>query len=371
MLLGGVSVAARAAPVFAQRSSDARVRGRDLASGLRTNVVRVRPLLPNGQPSTHAGFGLITGYLKDYLYIATANHVVRDETDPDTTFSTKALVRFFEPVFGDGRQGYYGEQLPQYLASNESPGDLAALRVPLPTPPRSDDPVYPTAEPNITLRVMQVINPVRIQPAAPVWSIGRGNEWLIETQPGAYQKLERSTGLLRFEGLLVAPGSSGGAILTETGLAAMSLQTDAQGITVGFPAQRIYEQFAEWGLPVNLLQSDRPTVEGDNASYLVFFDWQRSDLTDRGRQITQLVVQELVRRLNDDQLPRVILEGHADDVGADSLRLARRRAEAVAAQLVQSGTPREAITTKAYGHLTRSNPTNRVPSYARVDIHIE
>jgi len=82
-------------------------------------------------------------------------------------------------------------------------------------------------------------------------------------------------------------------------------------------------------------------------SYLVFFDWDRADLTDRARQI----VAEAAKAATSVQVTRIEVAGHADRSGPDgyNLRLSLRRAQAVAAELVRLGVPRSSITTQGFG----------------------
>src|SRR4029078_4801522 len=66
-------------------------------------------------------------------------------------------------------------------------------------------------------------------------------------------------------------------------------------------------------------------------TYLVFFDWDRADLTARAREIITEAAQN-ARRV---QTTRIEVAGHADRSGtpAYNQRLSQRRADAVAAEL--------------------------------------
>ena len=89
-----------------------------------------------------------------------------------------------------------------------------------------------------------------------------------------------------------------------------------------------------------------PTVQ-PTRTYLVFFDWDRADLTDRARQIVSDAAQNSSRV----QATRIEVQGNADLSGthAYNQRLSLRRAQVVAAELVRDGVPSSAIEIQAFG----------------------
>ena len=104
-------------------------------------------------------------------------------------------------------------------------------------------------------------------------------------------------------------------------------------------------------------------------TYLVFFDWDRADLTSRAREIISEAAQNS-RRM---QVTRIEVGGHADRSGdaAYNQRLSQRRAEAVAGELVRSGVTRDQITVSAFGESRPLVPTAdnvREPQNRRVEI---
>jgi outer membrane protein OmpA-like peptidoglycan-associated protein len=104
-------------------------------------------------------------------------------------------------------------------------------------------------------------------------------------------------------------------------------------------------------------------------TYLVFFDWDRADLTDRARQI----IGEAANNARTSNVTRIEVQGHADRSGdaAYNMRLSQRRADAVAAELVRRGVARTAITTQAFGETRPLVPTAdgvREPQNRRVEI---
>jgi outer membrane protein OmpA-like peptidoglycan-associated protein/outer membrane protein W len=111
-----------------------------------------------------------------------------------------------------------------------------------------------------------------------------------------------------------------------------------------------------------------PQVEAPR-TYLVFFDWDRADLTDRARQI----IGEAATNAGRTQTTRIEVAGHADRSGTPQYnqRLSQRRAENVAAELVRRGVPRNAITVTAFGESRPLVPTAdgvREPQNRRVEI---
>ena len=104
-------------------------------------------------------------------------------------------------------------------------------------------------------------------------------------------------------------------------------------------------------------------------TYLVFFDWDRADLTVRARQI----VAEAAAASTRVQTTRIEVGGNADRSGTPAYNqgLSLRRAEAVAAELVRRGVPRSAIDIKAYGDtrpLVATAAGVREPQNRRVEI---
>ncbi|WP_424814451.1 OmpA family protein [Roseococcus sp. YIM B11640] len=104
-------------------------------------------------------------------------------------------------------------------------------------------------------------------------------------------------------------------------------------------------------------------------TFLVFFDWDRYDLTDRARQI----ISEAANNYRTVGSTRIEVSGHADRTGthAYNQRLSERRASAVAAELVRQGVPQGAITTQGFSFDRPLVPTAqgvREPQNRRVEI---
>ena len=110
-------------------------------------------------------------------------------------------------------------------------------------------------------------------------------------------------------------------------------------------------------------------VRSDSRSYLVFFDWDKSDLSARARQIIAQAAQSSAS----NAITRIEVDGHADKSGTAgyNLGLSRRRADAVAAELVRDGVPRSVVTVMAFGDAHPLVPTAagvREPQNRRVEI---
>jgi len=106
-------------------------------------------------------------------------------------------------------------------------------------------------------------------------------------------------------------------------------------------------------------------------SYLIFFDWDRADLTDRGRQI----VREAAENSTRVQYTRIEVNGYTDTSGSPEYnqRLSVRRAQTVTAELVRDGVPRDAISVQGFGETHLLVPTGqgvREPQNRRVEIII-
>ena len=112
-----------------------------------------------------------------------------------------------------------------------------------------------------------------------------------------------------------------------------------------------------------------PVVPPQNRTYLVFFDWDRADLTNRARQIIAEAAQATTRV----QTTRIEVSGYTDSSGTARYNqgLSIRRAQNVSAELVRLGVPRQAITVQGFGETHQLVPTAqgvREPQNRRVEI---
>ncbi len=123
--------------------------------------------------------------------------------------------------------------------------------------------------------------------------------------------------------------------------------------------------------PVEVAPAPVPQAESAR-TYLVFFDWDRSDLTDRARQIIAQAAQATTRVA----VTRIMVSGHTDTTGTARYNqgLSVRRAQNVAAELVRLGVPQAAITTQGFGFsrpLVATGPGVREPQNRRVEIVLQ
>ena len=104
-------------------------------------------------------------------------------------------------------------------------------------------------------------------------------------------------------------------------------------------------------------------------SYLVFFDFNKSDLTPQAVSI----VDQPAANAGPAKVTKIEVTGHTDTVGSDAynMRLSRRRAESVAAQLEKDGIPSSEIAIVAKGKRDLLVPTKdgvKEPQNRRVQI---
>ncbi len=104
-------------------------------------------------------------------------------------------------------------------------------------------------------------------------------------------------------------------------------------------------------------------------SYMVFFDFNKSDLTPDAVSI----VDQAAKNASPAKATQLTVTGHTDTVGSDAynMRLSRRRAESVAAELEKQGIPASEIALVAKGKTDLLVPTKdgvREPQNRRVTI---
>jgi iron complex outermembrane receptor protein len=104
-------------------------------------------------------------------------------------------------------------------------------------------------------------------------------------------------------------------------------------------------------------------------SYMVFFDFNKSDLTSQA----VMIVDQAAKNAAPAKVTKIDVTGHTDTVGSDAynMRLSRRRAESVAAQLEKDGIPSSEIEIIAKGKHDLLVPTAdgvKEPQNRRVQI---
>jgi iron complex outermembrane receptor protein len=124
------------------------------------------------------------------------------------------------------------------------------------------------------------------------------------------------------------------------------------------------------GEPVSSAPAPAPApVQQAAKSYQVFFDFNKSALTAEGRTI----VDQAAANAGSAHVTQITVTGHTDTVGSDAynMRLSRRRAESVAAELEAKGVSSNEITLVAKGKRDLLVPTGdgvREPQNRRVEI---
>ncbi|MFT8677993.1 OmpA family protein, partial [Gluconacetobacter sp.] len=110
-------------------------------------------------------------------------------------------------------------------------------------------------------------------------------------------------------------------------------------------------------------------------TYLVFFDWDKSGLSDRARAIVSTAAQASTHT----QTTRIEVNGYTDNSAAHpgprgahyNMALSLRRAQAVQAELIRDGVPGTAIDIHGFGEdhpLVPTGPNTREPQNRRVEI---
>jgi OOP family OmpA-OmpF porin len=230
----------------------------------------------------------------------------------------------------------------------------------------------------------------------PYVGIGGGYQWAKETNlhasgPGFTAAAKTDTeGKFAYQGII-------GAAMPIAGAPGLSLTADYRfmglvgdrnysGVLNGAPATfkldhdynhtvLIGFRYAFGAAPMAAPMAPAPAAVAPSPvsrSYLVFFDWDKADLTDRARQI----VSEAAANSTKVQYTRLEVNGYTDTSGTPKYNqgLSVRRAQSVAAELVKDGVPKSAITIQGFGETHPLVPTGagvREPQNRRVEIIIK
>lgn len=168
--------------------------GRNLALKLRANVVHLQASFEE-QPMQN-GFGFVIGEKNDTLYITTATHVVIDNNSISIeNIKPKELkVKFYQldKTF-QGKVLRYDPRKDVAIISVEKPDEYEWKKNYIDKHPKEGGKAY---------------------------YIGKGNEWTVPTEAkvGGIKKIDEVNNTITAENLNIAPGSSGGPLLSKKGI---------------------------------------------------------------------------------------------------------------------------------------------------------
>lgn len=223
-------------------------------------------------------------------------------------------------------------------------------------------------------------------PVYPYAGAGVGYQWQTLKETDKYTKTDGSFAYNVIAGVAypinMVPGLSATAQYT---FMQMPEKRQFNGLKYGALNNNIFEL----GLRYQLFQPEvTPTVYNTGAfqpvaptaapapvsarTFLVFFDWNKANLTPRGNEI----VASAAKYSETSKLTTLNVNGYTDTSGtaAYNTKLSLERAHNVASQLVADGVPAEDIAIKGYGEthlLVPTGPNVREPQNRRVEIIIK
>jgi TPR repeat protein len=223
--------------LFAHVQASGEPRSSAIVLELRPNVVRVTAQWKTGAVSD--GFGFIVGERDGFLYVVTADHVVRG--DEPNAIDRSPVVAFFSD---QGKQ-YRSELLETKLRPDA--GDLAILRV---RPP-----------PGLRWR-HEVVAVADAKRDTALWFIGLQRDWFASSKAGVVTGIEPA-GTIIAEGLNVKVGSSGGPLISESGIVGMVV-VDTGAVVRATPISLIKRAIEGWNYPWQLGSASVPEQECDH-----------------------------------------------------------------------------------------------------------
>jgi hypothetical protein len=202
---------------------------RATAEAARTRVVKITAAFAGDSPVTKHGFGYIAGERDGFLYITTANHVVRSDIEDVPAAATK--VQFFSDQ---------GVSYPALVLETHrrAPLDLAVLKVArpgaFPSPPLCDD-------------------GQSIARNLPAVYVGRDGEWYVPTGDGIVNSDAPDVGS-HFEvdfarTVAVKEGTSGAPLVSERGLLGMIIQDSNSNVATVLAIDAVARALRDWNHP--------------------------------------------------------------------------------------------------------------------------
>lgn len=200
--------------------------GDQMVNSLRENVVKIQTELPT---HTENGFGFIVGERSGRLYVVTAYHVVADRDVVGPEAVGKVKVEFFE------RRGKMYDA--EVLGTQDLRHDLAVLTVPAPQ--------------GVAWKKQCLAGPEKQRHGVPVWFVGINQEWKPPVAPGHVLTETSVDWLMELEGLNIREGSSGGPVISDSGIIGM-IKQDSNAGSYALSIDFIKKLFAEWHHPWEL-----------------------------------------------------------------------------------------------------------------------
>jgi hypothetical protein len=223
LLLLGSSVAIR--PGMTQPANAPQ--GEKNAYEFRANTVQIRSSRAGKQDDElEAGYGFVVAVRGDIVTLVTADHVVRDG---DGVIYGQTTVEFFADPGHPVVANLLGYRIPRQY------GDLAVIEV---------------IKPSFALQRTPAA-PLPLNEGTEAWRIGKWGGWTPSNRPGVFVG-KRKTIWLGFDNLDTPRGSSGGPVLTDTGLVGMVTDNDQFGPALVLPINVISDFLAENRLPWTL-----------------------------------------------------------------------------------------------------------------------
>ena len=202
--------------------------GDKAARALRVNVVAIEAEWEGG---AQQGFGFIVAQDGDEVYVATANHVVRDKYSD--AVASRPTVRFFHAEDD--------AVTATLLAPKDEERDLAVLRAPIPAG-------------SIWHRQLRGAAG-SVKRGELVSFVGRGDRWYVPSRPGTINRVDEQSGLILVDGLNVIVGTSGAPLVSAEGIVGMVVRGETDSIAHALSLNHIEASFDDWNLPWTLNRS--------------------------------------------------------------------------------------------------------------------
>jgi outer membrane protein OmpA-like peptidoglycan-associated protein len=209
----------------------------------------------------------------------------------------------------------------------------------------------------------------------PTIGVGVGYQWAPLTLSAGGVSASKTAGAFAYQAILGAavpiPSVPGLAVTAEYRFLGLAGDRTYGGDKLGneFNHSVLIGLRYAFGVAPAPVAEPMPVAEVGAKTFLVFFDWDRADLTARSEGI----VRDAAAYSTHAQYTRIDVNGNTDTSGTPSYNqgLSERRARVVAGELVRDGVPANTISMHAYGDthlLVPTGPGVREPQNRRVEI---